>query len=470
MGRTQIATRRAAVLGIGLALVLAACGRSGSSAVTGTTGATSSPTSRPAAQADFGDLTRVCRPGSPSGSPTTGVSADQVHIATFSDTGFVGRPGLNQEFFDTAEVFSRWCNANGGIDGRTIVVDERDAALTNDQARMVESCRDDFAMVGGGATFDADGVDTRLKCLLPNIAGFVVSAKARGADLLVQPEPNALTSLQVGNLRYLGRRFPGATDHIGVLAGDIPITKEVAQQNAQAAKSFGWKVVYDDVYPAAGVTDWTPYAQKLKDSGVKGLIWVGEPEGLGALAGALRDIGYPLDFVRADANHYDRKLIDTAGSALTDAPVYVQLSIVPFETAAPSSATAQYLKLFDQYKPSGKSHTYLGVNAFSAWLLFAKAAASCGNDLTRRCMYDAAKRVHTWTGGGLHAPTDPGAGTSTPCFATVRATPNGFRLMTDTRPDHGIFNCSPKNLYELPGNASQRTTLADVGQSLANLR
>ncbi|MBK5289931.1 MAG: ABC transporter substrate-binding protein, partial [Acidimicrobiia bacterium] len=217
--------KRTATVLVCVALGAAACGRSDTpkGQPTDSTSTTSPSTG---GDASFGDLTDVCQGGSPSGSPTTGVTPDSIRVATFSDTGFAGRPGLNQEFFDTAEVFAEWCNAKGGINGRSIVVDERDAALTNVQARMVESCQEDFTMVGGGATFDADGVDTRLKCLLPDIAGFVASVKARGADLLVQPEPNALTSLQVGNLRYLGKKFPAATSRIGVLAGDLPLTKE----------------------------------------------------------------------------------------------------------------------------------------------------------------------------------------------------------------------------------------------------
>ena len=455
-----------------VALSAAACNRSEAPKVVTKDGATSSTSAGSAkgGAASFGDLTNVCQDGSPTGSPAAGVTADSIRVATFSDTGFVGRPGLNQEFFDAAEVFSKWCNDHGGINGRTIVVDNRDAALFNIQARMVEACADDFAMVGGGATFDADGVETRLKCLLPDIAGFVASAKARGADLLVQPEPNALTSLQVGNLRYLGKKFPNGAAHFGILVGDLPLTKEVGDQNAAAAKSFGWNVVSNDVYPPAGVTDWTPYAQKIKDAGVKGLAFIGEPEGLGKLIVALNDIGYPLDFIRADANHYDVKLTDTAAAALSNAPVYIQLNIAPFEGAAKSSAIGQYLAAFQQYKPDGKSRTYLGVNAWSAWLLFAKAASSCGNDLTRTCFYNAAKKIDRWTGGGLHSVTNPGAGTSSQCFATLKATPKGFTLMTDTKPNQGIYNCSPQNIFKLTGNIGQETTLADVGQNIKNLK
>jgi hypothetical protein len=461
--------KRLAVIVVCMALVAAACGRSSSPKSQGGT-STSSTAKTSAGPATFGDLTNVCQGGKPSGSPTTGVSPDSIRIATFSDVGFAGRPGLDQEFVDTADVFSKWCNAHGGINGRKIVVDNRDAALTNVKARMTESCRDDFAMVGGGAAFDQDGVDTRLQCLLPDLPGYVASVKARGADLLVQPVPNALTSLGIGNLRYLGKKFPGATSHIGVLTGDIPLTKEVADQNAAAVQSFGWKITYNDVYPPAGVTTWSPYAQKIKDTGTKGLIWVGEPENLAKLLISLRDIGYRLDWVRADANHYDRKLVETAGAAIADNPVFIQIAAVPFENAAKASATAQYLDAFAQYNPTGKSHTNLGTTAWSAWLLFAKAAASCGNDLTRTCFYNAAKKIDHWTGGGLHADSNPASGQTTNCFAVMKATPNGFTRMTDTLPNQGIYNCGPKNIFKLAKNANGITTLANVGQKIQNMK
>lgn len=462
--------KRFIVVGLCAALFLTACGRGSSSSSKGTDTSSTTAGSSGTKTATFGTETDVCQTGKPSGSPTTGVTPTDIRVAVFSDTGFSGRPGLNQEFFDTAKVFSEWCNDRGGINGRKIVVDERDAALFNVKAQMTQSCADDFAMVGGGAVFDQDGVDTRLGCLMPDISGFVVSAPARGADLVVQPLPNPTDELAMGSLNYLDQKFPAATKKVGVLTGDVATTKVTAAQMTEAAKSLGWNVVYNDAYPPAGVTDWTPYAQKLKDNGVKGLIWVGDPDALSPLLGAIRDIGYQLDFIRTDANHYDQNLIKNAGASLAPKNVYIQSAFHPFENAAPSSATGQYLKAFEEYLPDGKKQTYLGLQAWSSWLLFAKAASSCGNDLTRRCLYDAAKKVHSWTGGGLHAESDPGATKATECYAVMLATPNGFTLVKDTKPNEGIFNCSPKNVFQLPASEAVHTTLADVGQNINNMK
>lgn len=454
---------------IALVLVAGACGRDDGDEGSGSD--TTSPTSASGGgdrSADFGDLTDVCTDGSPKGAPDQGVSAEAIEISTFSDPGFAGRPGLNQELFDTAEVFSKWCNERGGINGREIVVHERDSALTNVQAKMTEACAEDFFMVGGGAVFDQDGVETRLECLLPDIAGYAVSPENRGSDLLVQPVPNSVTTLPVGDLRYLEKEYPEGAKNYGVLTGDIATTRVVGDQYEEAANSLGWNRVYKDVYPAIGASDWTPYAEALRSSGVEGLIWVGEPENLAKLVVAMNNIGYAPKFIRTDANHYDEKLIDQAGAALKD-NVFIRSAFAPFEDAKGGNATEQYLDAFAEYKPDGKNRTYLGLQAWSAWLLFAQAAKECGDDLTRKCVYDNAKKVTEWTGGGLHAKQDPSNGKASQCFAIEQATADGF-VLVDINANDGIFRCDATGVYKLKKDYGQGVTLEDVGKSMSDLK
>ncbi len=453
-----------------IAVALAACGRSDTQSggntdnTTTTTSGGSSGTS-----GAFGTSGVVCKKGSPSGSPAQGVTPSEIRLATFSDVGYAGRPGLNQELFDAAKVFAQWCNDAGGINGRKIVVDERDAALTEDTARMVESCAQDFMVVGGGAVFDQNGVDTRLTCVMPEIPGYVVSSQARGADLSVQPIPNKIDSIPIGDYQYLAKKYPAATKAYGVLTGDVDTTKVTARQGDEAVKSLGWKKVYDDLYPPLGLLDWTPVAQKIKDSGVKGLLWTGEPENLAKLMQALNDIGYQLDFVRTDANHYDAKLQETGGSAIKN--VYVRSIFTPFEVAKSGSPTQEYLDLFKKYLPSGKSKALLGMQGFSAWLLFATAANECGNDLTRKCVYDNATKITAWTGGGLHSATNLTIGAPAPdCFTELLADSNGFKVVSDLKPTEGIFRCDPKSVHKLTGDYGKGATLADVGKSLSDLK
>ncbi len=453
-----------------IAIALAACGRSSSPTSSQTTPTTTGPATPTGSTSKgaFGTSGVVCKPGKPTGSPANGVTASDIHIATFSDAGFVGRPGLNQELFDTATVFSKWCNDAGGINGRKIIVDQRDAKLFDDKARMVESCVQDFMVVGGGAVFDQDGADIRLGCLMPEIAGYAVSPKARGADLLIQPIPNAVGSIPIGDYQYLAKKYPAATKAYGVLTGDIDTTKIVARQGDEAAKSLGWTKVYDDLYPPTGATDWTPTAQKIKDAGVKGLLWTGEPENLAKLMQALTDIGYQLDFVRTDANHYDDKLITTGGPAIKN--TYIRTVFTPFELAKPGTPTQEYLDLFKKYLPNGKAKAALGLQAWSAWLLFATAANECGNDLTRKCAYDNAHKISAWTGGGLHATVDLSSPKAPACFTELVASSSGFKIADDLKKTEGIFHCDPKSVYTLTGDYGKGATLADVGKTLADFK
>jgi ABC-type branched-subunit amino acid transport system substrate-binding protein len=408
----------------------------------------------------------VCSDGDASGATAQGVTDDEIAVSVFSDPGFAGRQGLNQELFDAAEVFAAWCNDNGGINGRELVVHERDAALTEYRARMAEACREDFFMVGGGAVFDDTGQEDRLNCLLPDIAGYVVTAQAKGADLLVQPVPNTVDAVNVAAQRYVMERFPDSVDSVGYLTGNLPATVAVNDQNQEAAEDLGLETVYEAQYNAAGESSWTPLAQALQSNDVKGLQWTGEPENLAKLLAALDDIGYELEWVATAANHIDQKLIDQGGAATRN--VFIAGSVVPYFQAEDNEATQQYQDLFEEYLPDGRSQAYLGYQGFSAWLLFAQAVKECGSEVTRSCVFENAQ-VDSWTGGGLHAESNPAESQPPECATVTEATPEGFQVATDFEPTDGLFDCSPENVAETTGDYGTGVTLEDVGKSIDDL-
>jgi Periplasmic binding protein len=457
------------VMVVVLALLAAACGRSDDETEEGASETTASDDGSGGAggSGDFGDLTGVCSDGDASGATAQGVTDDEIAVSTFSDPGFAGRPGLNQELFDAAEVFAAWCNEAGGINGREIVVHERDSALTEVRARMSEACREDFFMVGGGAVFDNEGQEDRLNCLLPDIAGFVVTSEAKGADLLVQPVPNSVDAVNVGAQLYIKERFPDTLDSVGYLTGNLPTTVTVSDQNQEAAEALDFETVHNAQYNAAGESSWAPFAEALRSDEVKGLQWTGEPENLAKLLQAVADLGYELEWVATAANHIDEKLIDQGGSAVRN--VFIAGSVVPFFQAEDNEATQQYQDLFEEYLPDGRVNAYLGYQAFSAWLLFATAVKECGSDVTRKCVFDNAAAVEDWTGGGLHAPSNPGEGRPAECVTITEATPDGFQVAEDFEPTEGLYDCNPDNVFELEGDYGRGVTLEDVGKTIDDL-
>jgi ABC-type branched-subunit amino acid transport system substrate-binding protein len=455
-----------------LLIVAAACSRdknsTDSSGTVTTGGNNTSETTAAGAdagldQGGFGDLGVLCSKApadeANKGGTDPGVTADAIQVSTFSDPGFSGRLGLNQELFDTAEAFTKWSNEHGGIHGRTINLKERDAKLTEFQQRVIEACDEgDFFMVGGGNVFDDTGQKDRLGCktgAIPQIPGYVVTPQAAESDLTQQPLPNPGNEQPVQAFRYLLKQFPDAAAHIGIFTGDLQTTITVADRNKEALGIIGgFNIVYEGKYNPLGETSWRTYIEAMRSAGVKGLVYVGEPANLGAFMTEASGIGMKFDWVWSSANIYD-PAIEKAGTA-TDG-LYVTTAFYPIlgDTAKKNPATKQYLDLIDEYKKGGKIAN-LGVQALSAWLLFAKAAGECGADLTRDCVWEKVNAIKEWTGGGLNAKQDLTKDQASRCISLLDVKGGKFEL-TDIGANDGIFFCDPNNVVTLKNNYGEGT-------------
>lgn len=446
-------------------LVLASCSRSGSPAGSDTDATSGGPAS--AASADFGTTEVACGPNKTGEELTAsdqGVTADSISLATVSDVGYAGRPGLNQELFDASEVFAEWCNDLGGINGRKIKVDKRDAALTNYKAMMSESCTTDFAVVGGGGVFDEAGQEERLTCLLPNFPGYVVSAQARDADLTFQAVPNRTTIQNAGAIQWLKKKFPESIDKVAVMTGAIPSLQLVSNQFKEELGQAGMKIVDEQTYNPLGEATWTPFAQGLKQKDIRGLVFVGEPDNLAKHLQAMDSIDFTPDWILLTANFYDQKLADLAGDSLKN--IYLIMFNPSFDADNP--AMKKYLALFDEYKPKGKAKAVLGLNSFASWILFAQAASECGVDLTRKCLVEQASTITEFDAGGLQVPGNPAEGKPSTCFSLITATDGKFSQV-DLGEKDSIYDCSEDNIVTLKNDYGKGTTLASVGKSLDDL-
>lgn len=420
----------------------------------------------PAAQAssDFGTLKDVCGPGTARSSTVQGVTDDKIQVGVLSDIGFTKR----SEFVDAAKVFTSWCNDAGGINGRDLVPVTRDAKLMEVRQRVLEACKADFALVGGGSALDSLGVKDRLKCLLPNFPAQSSQIGAIGSDLqALASGPTAGYFQYAGYYSWLLKeKYPDSAKKVGIIAGDSPVTKVMAAQFKEAVAGLGGKVSYSDLYPAAGVSDWTPYAQSIKKSGVRGLVFLGDFASLAKLEQALTGIGYSPDWIDANSNSYGPAFPQLAGAALGKQHNYAELfATAPLESAADNPAVRQLTGLFEKYAP-GKQLTYPALRAFSAWLLFATAARDCA-EITRKCVYENAMKNTDFTAGGLQAPFDLTSKEPPRCYSIVEATAKGWQA-ADFKPDQGAFRCDSP-VYKYKGDYGKPATLADVGKSLSDL-
>lgn len=453
-------TRRIAVLTIAAALGLASCGGSKDSASSTTAGGADSTaagtdtTAAGAAAGDFGDLKAVCGPGSAKGATDQGVTDTEIVVGTIADPGNTFVPGLNQELFDAADAFVGWCNDAGGILGRKIVLNKRDAKLVEAGPRVVEACQTDFMLVGNGAGFDDGTVAPRTECGLAEIAAFTVSAAAgRAANSLLPLVNSDYQSHLRGIFRQILAKDPEAAKLFGELNNSLPAITPQGKRNAQSAVDLGYTQVYYEETPAL-VDNWRTYAENIKKAGVQVLSMENTPENTAALLTALGDVGYFPKYMVMETNNYNDKLITEGGSNLDQTLLLVDNSLVPFELAgADYPATQQLIDLLQKYaKAEPKA---LAVDAFSAWLLWAQSAKACGDTLTRACVMEKAAATTNWTGGGLHTPGTPAnaSGQNTPCFMALQATSKGFVVNSDfTNATEGIFNCDPENSATVTGS------------------
>jgi hypothetical protein len=460
-------TRALALLAVGL-IVAASCGSSGSGANEKTV----------AGGSDFGTLKNVCHPARTPNKDHTdrGVTADSIRLTSMSDAGSTIRTGLNQELLDASRVFTKWCNAHGGINGRKIILSTGDAQLTLYRQAISTACGNAFALVGGGGVFDDQGQKQRVECLLPDFPGLVTSSAARASALMFQAVPLSVTQYTSGLLGYISKTYPDSLGQIGYVTGNLPslqLVKDQIRVSGEQQYHWGTDVAYSNDYNTAAAPSWTEPAKAIKDKGIKGLVFVGEPSDLASLLISIRSIGYTgLEWVYSMGNTYDQSLIRNGGAALDVTKVYLLLNIVPFEKASSTPAMQKYLSLFDKYEPQGKARALLGVQSFAAWLMFAKAADACGPTLDRKCLVREAGRITDFDGGGLTVPSDPAAGSATDCFAAERATSKGF-VGVDVDANDGLFNCKPDNVWTLQDfdytKYGTPVSLGDVGKSLDDL-
>jgi ABC-type branched-subunit amino acid transport system substrate-binding protein len=450
-----------------LAVLLAGCStRSDSKGTEPAEGQPSASSAPAAGGADFGTLKDVCGKGKSGSANEQGVTDSEIKAGVFTDVGFNKAP----DFVDAAKVFTAWCNDNGGINGRKLTPVVHDAKLTEVRQRMQEACKEDFALVGGGAALDGLATKDRLKCLLPSFSAQSSMPPAVGSDLQVLGSgPYADYFQYAGLYKWLmTEKYPSSAGSVGIISGDSPVTKLFAAQFKESVVQLGGKVPYSELYPASGVSDWTPYAQSIKNKKVKGLVFLGDFSSLAKLEQALTSLGYAPDWIDSNSNSYGDPFIKLGGAALDKQHNYTELFAThPLETASQSPAVEKVEQLYAKYAPDAKV-SYLSLRSFEAWLLFATSARQC-DQLTRKCVYENATKIKDWTAGGLQAPFDltkqhtPGK-----CYDIVEASSKGWKP-ADFKPDNGPYRCDAP-VVKYKGDYGKPVTLTDVGKSMADLK
>ena len=163
--------------------------------------------------------------------------------------------------------------------------------------------------------------------------------------------------------------------------------------------------------------NYAPYAQALKDKGVKVVLWVGSYQHSLKLAQAMQQIGYKPDLYLRDPTDYNPEFVETGGDAVDGTVVF--LNFVPFEEASTNKEMQLYTSWLQQVSP-GAAPTFFGVFSWSAARLFVEQSLKLGGQLSRPALVSALSKVDNWTANGMTAPQHVGSKRTADCWRFIK--------------------------------------------------
>jgi Periplasmic binding protein len=436
---------------LALPLVMATTILAGTSVVLSSTTAVAA-TSASSASGVWPGVGKLCEPGA-GGAPTVrGVGSKSINIAVFNDASNTITPGLEVEFPEQATAFADWCNAAGGINGRKIVIDNRDAALFNAAQQTTAACQSDFMAVGGGMALDQPSVPIREKCGLGQVSGYVVSNLSVLATDQVDPTGTNTDSASSGWFGALTKAYPKAVKSAGMGAGDTPSVLQPETKDEFAAEAQGWKVV-DFLEPPVSVENWAPYVEDYQTKGVQAL-WPADDSNFTPFAQAMTTAGFKPAFVILGTQFANSQTQKAVVANPTLPPVYVETQWWPLAQASQNPSTEELVTIMHKYA-KGDPVDFDDEEGAEAWLLWAKSASACGANLTVTCVLTHAAATKNWDAGGIQAPIASLTLSNenpqpSPCFAILKLSAKGIIYdKAITRPTQSIWNCNPKNVVQL---------------------
>ncbi|WP_127784386.1 ABC transporter substrate-binding protein [Rhodococcus sp. X156] len=430
----------------GFALLIAVAGCS-SDRAEDPAGAAPSASASAGAATKFGTMDSPCGNGDAKGSTDQGVTDSAISIGYGDDRGFAGSPGLNKDVGDGVTAMIKWCNDQGGINGRQIKGTNYDAAITKVNTVMQQACKSDFMLVGEGFAGDDGAEQTRIGCTLPAVPAFAVGANFANAPMMYQALPNPVDLNPAAIYNQLAALKPETRGAFSVMNSNNPAAATNVTKSLPLIKDAGFNVIDCGVtVNMQGEANYAPFAQKFKDCGAK-MVWVATSPDVPVFnfLTAMKQAGVQTDYMMV-ANGYTTEFAkwNGANGGIAD-NLHAPSAFQPLENASAVPAVQDYL---DIMKAGSADPSLLSMQATSSFLLWANAAKECGSDLTRQCVINKLATVHEWTAGGLNAPTDPGANIPTKCGVLLKLDGASWKQVVPAK--LGEFECKDTYLGKVP--------------------
>ncbi len=400
-----------------------------------------------AASSASGTCTPALAPTAAQNASTTGITSNSVTVGNVSIvTGPV--PGLFEGAPIGVKAYFKMINAQGGVDGRKLVVDSKDDAFSGQQnmTETQEAINNDFALVGSFSLFDGYGCAALASdTAVPDVSVTLDSGtNALPNDFSAQPLSGQET---LGPVAYYKKHYPKDTT-VGAIISDVASAKTQMAQQFAGLKSEGYKIAYvDDVNPLA--SDFTTDVINMRNKGVNAVDLTGIDWQDAAIfvENATTQNWHPGLIFSEGPVYADQFISHAGGPAATNG---IQIGQVYALYLGQDASKVPAVKQFDSYvkkvNPSWSPDLYTLFGWASAEM-FVQALKAAGPHPTRGAVMAQLKKITHFNADGLFGGSDPAAKTLTPCFLMAGIKNGNFvrELPTGTG-----FDCNAK-LYDASG-------------------
>jgi branched-chain amino acid transport system substrate-binding protein len=379
----------------------------------------------------------------------TGITSTSVSVGNVSTL----LAGIFKGAAVGTQAYADYVNAQGGINGRRILVDSGDdtyAGAPNKQLTQAD-VQKDFAMVGGFSLQDNFG--GTVLAANPQVPNVTVSLDLATANLpnSFSPAP-AVNGWQLGALTYFEKKFPSQILYTGALIADQPSATSKWTAEKAAMEHLGYKVVYDPSFDIS-TTDFNQYVVDMKNAGVKILFLEQMPENYAAaVVKALNQQDFHPVLVLGGSTYSEELVPNSGGAAAIDGSYMEQnTSLYLGEDSSGIPAVNTFLNWVQKASPGFHADLYTLYGWLSAEL-FSQALKAAGTNPSRGSVLQALRGVTSFSGGYLTGTANPAAKKPTTCYIIAKISDGRIQRLDDPPvdgPTHG-YRCDQPFYYLNP--------------------
>jgi ABC-type branched-subunit amino acid transport system substrate-binding protein len=381
---------------------------------------------------------------------STGITAKTITIGQLADvSGPI--PGLFSGAQYGLEAWAAYVNSTGGIDGRKVVVDFKDSALscttfTNGITSLASSA---FALIGTVSVVDSCGQSVLQAN--PNLLyapGITTAYSLLSLPNVYPPDPDPAGGTTAG-YTYIKNKFgKAAIEDAGSIYNTGAPTN--AEYGRDAGQSVGWKYKYvDGIGPVQ--TEFTSDILRMKSDGIKvvDLADLAVNQVTDFLNQSYQQ-GFKPDAVLAPTA-YDATFAGLLTNPQAAAPLVMP---EPFPTYLGPDATAvpevkTVIKWVHKVKPGFPLDLYT-LEAWMDGLFFQSAMSHVTGTPTQQKLMAAVKEVTSFDGNGLIGTVNPAKHTPTNCAVIVGSKDGDYVRLAPASAT--AFDCTLGKFYEVPSS------------------